>query len=69
MKYLRNNLTKDELKKLADWADVSKWWRGSAKDINAFFSQASSDQLNQIRTAVDNGYTIEEIIEFLNEKE
>ena len=65
--YLRENLTEKELKKLADWADVSKWWRGKAKDINAFFEQASQDQLTQIKTALDNGYTIDEIIDYLNE--
>ena len=65
--YLRDNLTEKELKKLADWADVSKWWRGKAKDINAFFEQAEPDQLEKIKIALDSGYTIDEIITFLNE--
>jgi len=65
--YLRENLTTKELKKLADWAKVSKWWRGRAKDIKQFFSIANADTLSQIKSAVEQGYTIDEIIEFLEQ--
>ena len=65
--YIRENLTKGELKDLADWLGVSKWWRRKTKDINQFFEVADEEQLNQIRTAVEEGYTVGEIISFLNE--
>lgn len=65
--YIRDNLDVNELKKFADWAKVSKWWRGKAKDVNAFFSSANADTLNQIKTAVEQGYTVDEIITFLNQ--
>jgi hypothetical protein len=65
--YLRENLTTGELKDLADWLGVSKWWRRKTKDINEFFEVADEELLNQIRTAVEEGYTVGEIISFLNE--
>ena len=65
--YIRENLTDSELKDLADWLGVSKWWRRKTKDINEFFEVADEEQLNQIRTAVEEGYTVGEIISFLNE--
>ena len=65
--YIRENLTKGELKDLADWLGVSKWWRRKTKDINEFFEVADEEQLNQIRIALEEGYTVGEIISFLNE--
>ena len=65
--YIRENLTDSELKDLADWLGVSKWWRRKTKDINEFFEVADEEQLSQIRTAVEEGYTVGEIISFLNE--
>ena len=65
--YIRENLTTGELKDLADWLGVSKWWRRKTKDINEFFEVADEEQLNQIRIALEEGYTVGEIISFLNE--
>ena len=65
--YIRENLTTGELKDLADWLGVSKWWRRKTKDINEFFEVADEEQLNQIRIALEEGYTVDEIISFLNE--
>lgn len=65
--YMRENLTTKELKKLADNAGASKWWRRKAKDINNFFSTANAETLSKIRDALEQGYTVDEIIETLNE--
>ena len=65
--FMRENMTEKELKKLSDWLGTSKWFRGKKKDINKFFEESEEEQLNKIRIAIENGYSVDEIISFLNE--
>lgn len=64
--FIRDSLNEKELKKLADWAGVSSFWTGKTKDIARFFEK-KPDLLPQIRIALENEYTIDEIIDYLNE--
>ena len=49
------------LKKKADVAGVSSMWRGKKTDIKNYLNSIK----DKIQTAMDEGYTEEEIIEFL----
>jgi len=64
-KAIRDQLSTVELKKLSDWAGTSRWWRHKTRDVNDFFKRADEAQLSQIKSAIDFGYPIEEIISFL----
>jgi hypothetical protein len=59
--YFRNNFTTEELKNMSDKLGTSKWYTGKTRDINRFIAEAQK----RIETAREEGYSDEEILEFL----
>jgi len=61
--YLRENFSEDELKTMSDNFGTSKWYTGKTSDINRFLNEKKK----KIETARNEGYSDDEILEFIKE--